>query len=476
MSLLDRLIGYVSPQRALQRTRARLIADMIEKRHYEAASQGNRTKGWATRGTDANSAAVGLPRIRDRSRDLVRNNPYASRAVSVIVNNTVGWGIQARVKANKRIQGLWKQWAEMPACDADGVNNLYGLEQLALRTVVESGACLVRRRRRRPEDGLPVPLQLQVLEPDFLNTTKDGDLRGGGRIIQGIEFDAVGKRVAYHLYKRHPGDMAGMHAESTRVPAEDIRHIYRMDRPGQVQGVPWAAPIIIKMRDLDEYEDAYLLRQKIANLFVAFVEDPEGASTIAAEFGEKMEPGRIEVLPPGRGMSFANPPRTDGYGAYTKEVLRSIAAGYGITYEALTGDYSQVNFSSARMGGHEMGRNIDAWRWQMLIPQFCDGAWSWFAEAASMMGENTTNAAVDWTPPARTLVDPAREVPAIRDAVRSGLMSLSEAIREQGYDPITLLTEAKDDAALLDKFGLTLDTDPRRDKEAAPRSESAEEA
>lgn len=480
MNWLDRVVGYVSPVAGMRRTRARLMTEMMQERHYEAASRGRRTQGWRTRSTDANAAAQNLQLIRDRSRDLVRNNPWASRAVSVITNNTVGWGIHAKITGPKILNALWKEWAETTACDADGRHDLYGLQQLTLRTVVESGAALVRRRWRRLEDGLPLPVQIQVLEPDYLDRSKDGEIRRNGqitgRIIDGIEFDSIGRRIAYHLYRTHPGESAGWLAESVRVPADEVRHVYRTDRPGQVNGVPWAAPIMIKLRDLDEYEDAYLLRQKIANLFAAFVTDPEGDPSVAASYGEKLEPGSIEVLPAGRSVEFAQPPRTDGYGLYTMDVQRAIAAGFGITFESLTGNYSQVNFSSARMGGQEMGRNVESWRWQMLIPQFCDGIWGWFLEAAELMGISTAKASVNWTPPARILTDPAREYPAIRDAVRSGLMTLPEAIREQGYDPEQMLQEMAETARLLDELGLSLDTDPRRDKVPLPLSSPAEEA
>lgn len=479
MNWIDRVVHYVSPTAGMRRSRARLMTEMMQERHYEAASRGRRTKGWRTLSTDANTAARNLQLIRDRSRDLVRNNPWASRAVSVITNNTVGWGIHAKITGPKRLETFWEEWAERVFCDADGQLNIYGLQQLVLRTAVESGSALVRRRWRRPEDGLPLPLQLQILEPDYLDNSKDGQLRNGhqvtGRIIDGIEFDAIGRRVAYHLFRRHPGDATGWQNESVRVPADDVLHIYRVDRPGQVNGVPWAAPIIIKLRDLDEYEDAYLLRQKIANLFAAFVTDQEGDPSTAASYGEKLEPGSIEILPPGRNVEFATPPRTDGYGNYTRDVMRAVAAGFGITYESLTGDYSQVNFSSARMGGQEMGRNIESWRWQMLIPQFCGGTWRWFLEAAELMGVNTSRASVNWTPPARILTDPAREYPAIRDAVRSGLLTLPEAIREQGYDPEQMLQEMAENAKMLDKLGLSLDTDPRRDKAPLPLSNPAEE-
>jgi capsid protein len=150
-------------------------------------------------------------------------------------------------------------------------------------------------------------------------------------------------------------------------------------------------------------------------------------------------------------------------------MLYRVAAGLGVTAEALTGDLSQVNFSSGRLGWQEFGRSIDAWRWQMFIPTFCAGVARWFSDVTGITGAPT------WTPPARTLIDPTREVPAIRDAVRAGLMSLAEAQREQGYDPTTLLEEIAQTNAQLDAMGIRLDSDPRVDKPAAQAAETNNE-
>lgn len=168
-------------------------------------------------------------------------------------------------------------------------------------------------------------------------------------------------------------------------------------------------------------------------------------------------PGTLYVMKPGRKVSFSDPPKADDYGPYTLANLRAFAAGLGITYESLTGDLSQVNFSSARMGWQEMGRNVDAWRWQMFIPMVCCRVGDWFVQFAGI-----ADLAHDWTPPARTMIDPANEVPAIIKAVRAGLMTQYEAIREQGYDPQQLLAEIAECNAQLDQLGIVLDSDPRR--------------
>jgi lambda family phage portal protein len=411
--------------------------------------------------------------VRERSRDLVRNNPYAKRAISGIISNVVGTGIMydmsggsEKVLANAK--AIWRDWAESTDCDAEGLHDYYGLQSLAQRAVVESGEVLVVRKWRRKKDGyrIPVPFQIQLLEGDFIDTSKTADLQGGGFILQGVEFDVKGRRVAYWLFPKHPGEQFinfGKGFVSERVPATDVRHLFRVDRAGQVRGMPWGAACIIRLRDFDEYEDAVALRMKIAACFSAFVGDIEGGSEAEPDkkpISERLEPGAIEILPPGKTVTFPNMPSAQDDG-FSERSLRAIAMGFDVTYELLTGDLSKVNFSSGRMGWIEFGRNVEQWRWHMFIPRFCRPNWDWFVEASLLAGYDFQGIRPTYTPPRREMIDPAKEVPGIRDEVRSGLKSLSEAIREGGRSPDEVLKEIASDAVKLDELKLKLDSDPR---------------
>ncbi|AHF03427.1 portal protein [Marichromatium purpuratum 984] len=402
--------------------------------------------------------------MRDRHRDLARNNPWVRKAIAAIVHNTIGHGVRAQW-STPEVQQRWSAWFESTAIDADGHHNGYGLQALILRTVVESGECLIRRRPRRPRDGLPLPLQIQVLEPDFLDTAKHEELANGGIIRQGVEFDRLGRRVAYWLYPEHPGDaVRGVPGQSKRYGAEAFLHVYRLDRPGQVRGVPWGTGAMLRARMLDDYQDAQLERQRLAACYVAFVRDTELPADAAPlddyELLDRLEPGAIELLPAGKDVSFASPPQPEDDERFTNQTLRAIAADYGIPFEVLTGDLSEVNFSSARMGQQEFARAIDVWRWQLLAPQAWDPIARWFAAALALDGLAPAGEP-RWSAPARTLVDPSREIPALRTAIRAGLISLPEAIRQAGYDPETL---ARDQAAyldVLDRLGVRFDSDAR---------------
>lgn len=468
MSALDNFIATVSPQAALRRERAKLQLDAI--RRYDGASRGRRTDGWLV--SNASADAVVAPDrafMRARSHDLVRNNPYAAKAVQVIVSNVVGTGIlcQAKAKRSRRrsqqLTDLFNDWATDPLqCDFDGRHDFYGLQALGLRTVVESGEVIIRRRT--PVGQQRVPLQLQLMEPDFLDTSFDGIGEGETYIRDGIKYDRDGRRVAYRLYREHPGEnqiALTRGALSDWIPADQIIHVYRQDRPHQNRGVPWASPVIIRLRDFDDYAGAQLLKQKISACFAGFLVDTEAPDAGGSELIDKLEPGALEILPPGKDIRFANPPSVGEFDKITREYLLQIAAGFGITYEALTGDLSNTNFASGRLGWLEFQRNIEAWRWQMLVPQMLNPIWNWFAVQGGIAGVRMEGIAPQWTPPRRELIDPAKEIEAIKKAVRSGFMSLSEAIREFGYEPVEVMEELAEDNKILDKLGLKLDSDPR---------------
>jgi len=469
MNFVDRLTLPFAPRWTLERIRARTAAAHLA-RHYEAAQLGRRTSGWNRNRGDANSVtAAALAELRMHARDLVRNTGWARRGRQVIANSTVGWGIVPRPAGPlaEQASAVWKAWADSPTCETSGRHTFYSVQALVMRTVAESGECLIRRRVRRPEDGLPVPLQLQVLEPDFLDTSKDLAVgESGGPIIQGIEFDAVGRRKAYWLFPEHPGSSrsAGV---SKRVPASEVAHVYLVERPGQVRGPSWFGEAIVPLKDLDAYEDAELMRQKIAACFAAFVTDVDGAGTGIAEpdganaLVETFEPGMVSYLPPGKNVVTANPPTVVESG-FSARHLRKVAAALGVTFEDLTGDYSQVNYSSARMARLSFALNVRSWQWEMMVPQLCMPVWGWVMEAAELAGQlPSAPPMADWTAPPLPMIDPEKEADGYKKAVRAGMMTPSEMVREQGEDPATHWEKYANDLAELDQRGIKLSVDVR---------------
>ncbi len=472
LSALERLSLSVFPKWTLSRVKARASVDHFI-RHYEAASAGRRTSGWYRNRSDANGVtARAAVELRLHARDLTRNNSWAKRGQGVIANNVAGTGIVPKASGVDAATAaeIWKNWAGSTECDSEGRLTFYAMQHLAVRSLVNDGEVLIRRRPRRVEDGLTIPLQLQVFEADFLDSNKD-DLKSssGGPIVQGIEYDLLGRRAAYWLFPQHPGNSHSAGAVSKRVPANEVIHVYEADRPGQARGVSWFGAAIVNLKDLDEYEDAELMKQKVAACFAAFITDdgsgatlgaPESPDGTASDTVSTFEPGTMQMLPAGKDVKFGNPPSVTE-GSFAARNLRRIAAGLGVTYEDLTGDYSQVNFSSARMSRIAHWSNVRHWQWDVLIPLMCDGVWEWAMTAALGIGAVSAVPEVDWTAPPMPMIEPDKEGLAYQRLVRNGTMTPSEMVREQGGDPEAHWQQYADDMATLDRLKIQLDCDVR---------------
>lgn len=481
MNALDRAVGWFFPSAGLRRARARAATSVLM--NYGAATSGNRASSWRASAADADAAAAKRARLAFVTRDMIRNTPFATRAQAVITGNVVGTGIIPKVSGGPKgqqddLRDLIQRHLDTTSIDADGLNNLYGLQRLAMNAIFDGGEVLIRRRLRERRDGLPLALQLQVLEGDFLDSGKDGVIAsGGGEIREGIEYDAIGRRTAYWLFPRHPGGVwrRGSALVSRRVPASEVLHVFRPDRPGQMRGVSWLAPVALRLQDEDDHQDAQLMRQKIAACFAGFRVEPDGEGEGGDAIGETLVPGRIQKLKPGEDIRFTAPPAAEGYDEFTRAVLRSAAAGVGITYEALTGDLSRVNFTSYKAGRIEMDRNIEVWQWLMLIPMMMQPIGRWIMEAWALerMARPSAKLKIEWVPPVRPMIDPAREIGAARDKVRAGFASRQGEIRAMGYDPEKVLEEQKADAKAADLAGLTFDSDARVAASGAPAPRQA---
>lgn len=473
-NFLDRAIGVVAPRAALKRMRARAAYDAA--RGYDGAALGRHTDGWRAPSTSADwEIGSAGPRLRDRHRDLVRNNPHAAKAVSSWVTSIVGDGIMPRT-SDKKVMEAFKRWSKK--CDADGQLDFYGLQTLAVREMVEGGEVLVRRRRRRQADALDVPLQLQVLEADLLDGSRNGALGNGNVVIQGVELDPIGKRQNYWLFPEHPGgtvlSFRARALSSGPIAAEDVIHLYEKQRT-QLRGIPWGAPVLRKMRDFDDYEFAEIIRKKMEAAAVGVVTGEDDAeipltgstkSLLSDARGnpiEQFEPGLFVFLRGGKDVKFNSPASVGGYAEYQKASVKTIAAGYRLPYELVSGDLSEVNYSSMRAGLIEFRRLVRAMQWQMVIPQFLQPAWDWFCEAAYLAGEiDSPDVPVEWDTPKFEWVDPYKDALAEVLAIRAGTRTWQEVVAEHGRNPDDVLAEIALFNAKIDKLGIILDTDPRQ--------------
>jgi lambda family phage portal protein len=322
-------------------------------------------------------------------------------------------------------------------------------------------------------------LQLQVLEPDHLDHLKHQTLPGGGRIVHGVEFDALGRRVAYWLFRDHPGDTltvtGAQFSASVRVPASEVLHVYRKHRAGQVRGVPELTPVMSKLQDLGEYHEAALVRAKMEAAIALVVErsDPEsdirplGPVETDAD-GHRVEslyPGMIEYLEPGETISTINPTPSAGHEAFSRTALEASGVGAGVTYDQISGDLRGANYSSLKAGKIEFRRQVEQRQWQMLIPMLCAPIWKAFVQAGSLAGKwPFESAPADWTPPAHEMIDPRKDGAAMLDLVRAGFMTWPQAVSSLGYDPDSQLDEIAEWVAKVDAAKITLDSDGRVSK------------
>ena len=455
---------------------------------YDAASTSPRLANWKINTGGPNSTlGSSLPLLRGRSRDVARKNGLADGGLEVLVNNIVGTGIKPQFTTNdaglnKALAELWLDWTDFS--DADGRFDFYGQQALAVRSMLEAGDVFARLRTRRPEDGLRVPLQIQLLESEFCPSEKNEN-REGSTIQNGVEFDLVGRRVAYWLYRDHPLDgvfrMAGGTTAAVRVPASEVVHLAQVKRPGMIRGEPWLARALIKLYELDQYDDAQLVRQKLAAMFAGFMTpsadgkfgyqdqdgDPEEGVSLAA-----LEPGTMQVLDPGATMTFTSPPSPgDSYDVFMRHQNRAIAGSLGILYEQLTGDFSQVNDRTWRAAMNEFKRRLARWQHSTVVFQFCRPVMQRWAEYAVLNGAVKLPAGVTveavarpkWLPQAHEYINPVQDIQARRDEVRAGFRSRSEIVSERGYDAEQVDAEIKIDNTRADGLDLRFDSDGRTD-------------
>ncbi len=452
--------------------------------NYDAAGNGRRARGWSNNREAVNTILFrDADTLRARSRDAVRKNPWAGNAIDSFVANCIGVGIKPKSKhpdnaVKAAIHKAWARWTD--EADAAGLTDFYGLQALACRAAVEGGESFGRMRTRRVSDGLSVPLQIQILEAEHLPTTNSPTSQPakGNEVRYGIEFDGIGRRVAYHLYREHPGEtiFGGGNYETTRILADEVAHIYRVLRPGQMRGEPWLTQVLVKLWELDQFDDATLVRQKVAALFAFFIKT-DGSDTVLPideSDGEiaisGMEPGTGQVLPNGKDVVFSDPPDTGNYEMFMRVQLRAVAAGLGITYEQLSGDLTGVNYSSIRAGLLEFRRRCEQFQYSVIVYQFCRPIFREWMRLAVLSGalslpgyttDPTQYEEVDWMPPGWPWVDPLKDVQAKKLEVRCGFSTRSNVVTATGEDPEQIDKENAQDNARADDLKLGYDSDAR---------------
>lgn len=477
---LDRLIGWLSPEAGARRMawRARMEIVGMQQRRYAAARRDHRTESWDAKGWSARAEVAWDAKIvRDRVRSLMRDNGYMAKALNSLVDYTVGAGILGTPRGGSgwtsaKLRALFDECVD--TIDYYGEQDLYGLQNQAFRSFAESGDVFLRLHRTGRGR---IPLAVQLLEIDHLDTSKSGKT-GDGFIDRGIEYDAMGRKTAFHLFEVHPGDrsrFSPLSLKSVRVPVDQVIHLFDPLRPGQDRGVSLFAPAVMPARDLQEYFVAEDTRKRIEACLAGFVTSEEGVEgtgigadgkqveTADGKLVESFVPGMIARLRPGEDIEIAQPASSGGIAEYAEIRLREIAAAPGVMYEMITGDYSNVNYSSWRAGHHTFQRRVEFYQWLRVIPMICRRIGTAFRDATvSAQLAPTAEFSVGWTPPGFVSVNPHQDAKADELDLLLGKVSPSELVERRGENFEEHLDRIERDRKAAESRGLKFAWEPQR--------------
>lgn len=459
---------------------------------YQSARPSRFAPGLATTSSADAELASSLTQLRNRSRALLRDAAYPKRARSIVQNNVVGTGIglQAAVgttrngsndRVNAAIEREFEHWSRAENCHVGGALHFSDLERLAIGEVFAAGEVLVRKHYFRV-GASRVPLALEFLEAERLADNYElQPLAGDGADVRmGIEVDRFLRPVAYWLRARHRGDVRSAASPSEaleRVPAADIVHVRVVDRWPQTRGEPWLHAVIRKLGDMDGYSESELEAAYAASCYMGFIETPDLDTPIGERQPDgteemKLESGAIDKLGPGEKFNQYAPNRPNAaMDPFMRMMLREVAAGIGVSYESLSRDYSQSNYSSSRLA---LLDDRDLWRvlQQWFIRSFRAGLHRVWLQQAVLAGalpeiglgeygrDPEKFEAVRWKPRGWSWVDPTKEVTAYKEAVKGGLTTLTDVIAQTagGLDIEDVITTRRRELDLLEAADIDVDT------------------
>lgn len=454
------------------------------RRSFDAGHIGRLTASWSTQDSTLNQSLLrDLKTMRARSRDFFRNNELGRKFGAMLMTNIVGpTGFALKVDCrnpdgssdvgdSRRVANAYARWTVPGAFDVTGRLSETLFDQLLVRMVARDGEALIRKVEG-PQRG-PHRCQLQLLPGHLLDELHNRDLSGGGRIRMGVEYDAWMRPVAYHLRidDGGNGDMYGNASQRyQRVSADEIIHVMLVEDVDQWRGVPWAHAALRRARDLDKFEEAALIAANVGAGKMGFFQqkDPEAgvppggdedtseAGAAVQEFTSEVVPGAFDVIPDGYELQEYNPAYpSDTFQPFTTAVARMVATGLLVSYHGLTGDLTQVNFSSIRSGTLDE-REI----WKVLQNAFIQTVkrplFSWwlgramlvdpelvrlpYAKIAKYDAATFTGRRWDW-------VDPRSDAAATSAEIEMGLNSPQQVMRDKGRDPDVIWREIEESRA-----------------------------
>lgn len=453
------------------------IADLIapkalSTRRFDGAAGGRRWDANPSFSRVGSETLAASAPIRSRARYFAANNAWAANGVSALVAGLTGTGIvpssahpdaAVRDQIGRRV-ATWSKVA-----DAEGRTDLYGLQAAAVRGLVIDGESFIHMETR------PEGLRLRLLPPEMIDEADTRDLPNGGYVVAGIEFDAAGRRVAYHVLKSRPTDTFAYASGSIRVGAEDMIHLCAPLGAGQVRGVSWLAPVLLRLAELDATEDALAVGVKIAALHAGFLVDQNGTGEpFEGDPSDiSLEPGTVRRLPQGYDIKFSTPQQAQQTADFVAHSVRAIAAGLGVPAHLVSGDLRDANYGSLRAGMIAFRQRLEQVQFGTIIPQMADPIFARAVATLAFIGDLDAGAfgsdhlAAEHYPPAVPWLDPAKDMAAVREALDAGLMSRRQAVAERGYNIEALDAEIAADREREAGLGLTFTAAPKLQPEAS---------
>lgn len=439
---------------------------------YAAAASNRLTTDWVDLLLSVDRETKGsLRKLRGRSRQLFRDNAHAAGFRQSFVDQVLGSdgiGCSPRIRfangktrreLNDHVWEQWLAWGRREVCSADGQSSWQELERLVLGVWLMDGEVLVRRI---PGFDNRFGYALQVLDADLLDESYNvAPVNGRNEITQGVEVDAYGRPVAYHLWTAHPSERATRRVERVRVPADQILHLFAALRPGQRRGVPILTPVMIALKMLDGYTEAEVTAARIAastsGFFTMTGEDAQNLGIADTTDGTdeedtpivmEMEPGLARELPPGRRFEAWDASHPNGnFGEFQKAMLHVIARGVGASYISMSGDLSDTSFASGRQGLIAERRSLRAiQRW--LVSRWHEPVYADWLTYAALSGavllptpEPSRYRTCRWDYPGFDWIDPEKDGQANVLAIALRVKSPQRIAAEFGVDYEDVLDE-----------------------------------
>lgn len=449
------------------------------RRSFTASNISRLTADWIVSPLSADAALHGrLSAIRDRARDLERNNEWVRGYLRVLDNNVLGEkgiSLQMRVRddngrfdevANAIIERAWAQWGRVGNCTLNRRESWRDVQRTVLRRMAVDGEVLIRQVVTA--NGF----RLQVIEADLLDIDFNISFEDGREVRFGVEFGRDREILAFHLLERHPGDTyhprRGVTTQRLRIPADEIMHLFIAERPEQSRGFPWLVASMQGLRMLDGYSEAELVAARTGAAKMGFFvkKTPDGYQGAEDENGNlsmSAAPGSIEELPEGvEFQSWDTDHPNSGFGDFVKARLRGVATSLGVSYNTLSSDLEGVNYSSIRAGlleEREVWKALQRW----IIEHMCEpifSKWLMVELLAARLGSLPFSKLWKFDAPQFTgrrwaWVDPMKDVQASILAINAGLASQRGVIAEGAGDVFDIFADQQADKELAASMGLT---------------------